>query len=210
MTSNLVSQRLSANRQCIQALQIRPNSQRRWRLFVAKNVWTRKDQNLACQPTFDDTNCPDTRRRPPREWLTRRWLKQLTRQNQDHLSVEPASKPLDGDHHRNDPPLPRKLSERCLYPRSEERLAPPRLVHRIPCCSSRVILPNWCNEKKTGSKPHWEWPTKQATNWMHTWYVDNTEEVEILSKVLSRFHVTSTLTRTADKMNCAHSWYTSS
>ena len=45
---------------------------------------------------------------------------------------------------------------------------------------------------------------------MHTGYVDITECMEILTKTSSRDQVTSTLTRTSDRVNCAQNWYTSS
>ena len=51
---------------------------------------------------------------------------------------------------------------------------------------------------------------KHAKNGMHTGYIDNTGQLYILTKTASCDHVTSTLTRTAERVNCAHSWYTSS
>ena len=51
---------------------------------------------------------------------------------------------------------------------------------------------------------------KQAQNWMHTGHVENTAQMEILTKTSSSNHLTSTLTRTADRVNCAQRWYTSS
>ena len=149
MTSNFVSQRLSADLQWTQSLQIFPNSRTHWKLSVANNVWTGKDRNLGSQATFDKTIRPDTCRNRPPEWLTRNWFKQLTRQAQQHLSINPASKLLDGDHHCNDPKLPNKLTENCVYSMCEERPATLRLVRRIPRCSFCVVLPNWCSETKS-------------------------------------------------------------
>ena len=51
---------------------------------------------------------------------------------------------------------------------------------------------------------------EHTTDWMHTGYVDNTAQMEIQNKTSSRDHITSTLPRTADRVNCAHSWYTKS
>ena len=45
---------------------------------------------------------------------------------------------------------------------------------------------------------------------MHTGYVDNTLQTEILTKTSSRELVTSTLIRTADRVNCTQCWYASS
>ena len=46
---------------------------------------------------------------------------------------------------------------------------------------------------------------KHATNWLHTGYVDNTAQIEILTETSSRDQVTSTFTRTADRVNCSQS-----
>ena len=210
MTSNLVSQSLSANLQWIQPLQICPNYQTRWKLSVANNVWTSEDRNMGSHSASDDTHCPDTRRRFPREWLTSRGLKPLTRQAPDHLPINTTLKILDEDRHCNDPMLPRKLSVGCLYPRCEERPAPICFVLRTPRCNSHAVLPNACNKTKSEDTSHWEWWTKHATNRRHTRCVDKTGQMEILTKTSLRDHVTSKLTRTADRMNCTQSWYTSS
>ena len=119
-TSNFVSRRLSADLQWTQSLQIRPNCRTRWRLSVANNVWKGEDQNLGSQWTHNSTHCPDTRWEFPQEWLTCRWLKQLTRQAQEHLWIDPVTKLFDGSHHFSDLRLPRKLSERLLYPMCEK------------------------------------------------------------------------------------------
>ena len=210
MTSNLVCQRLSAKLYWNQSLQIRQNYRTRWKLSLAHNVWASEDQNTGSQLASDGTHCRDTRRKFPQNWLIRRWLKQLTSQAPVHLSVEPTLKLPNEDRYCNDPTLPLKLSERCLYFRCEEKLAPLRFVPRTPSCSSLVILPDWCNETKSEDTSHWEWRTKHAKNWTHTGDGDNTDQMKILTKNPLREHVKFTLTWITNTVNCDQSWYTSS
>ena len=203
-------QRFSANLNWTQSLQICPNYRTRWKLSLANNVWASEDQNTGSQLASDGTQCTDIRRRLPQIWLIRRWLKQLTKQAPVHLSIEPTLKLFNEGRYCNDPTLPRKLSDRCLYPRCGRRLAPLRFVLQTPSYSSLVILPDWCSETKSEDTSHWEWWTKQATNWRHTGDGDNTEQMKLLTENPSREHVIFTLTRTTDTVNCAQSWYTSS
>ena len=42
------------------------------KLRRSKDLRKGEDQNLGSQLAFDDTHCPDTRKRLPREWLIRR------------------------------------------------------------------------------------------------------------------------------------------
>ena len=210
MTSKLVSQCLSVNLQWPQSLQVRPNCRTCWKLSVANKVWTGEDQNLGSQWNFVNTHCHDTLRMLPREWLIRGLLKQLTRQTKKHVSIDPALNFLDGNHHCYDLTLPRKLCERRLHPMCEENPPLFALFIRTPHCSSRVISPNWCNETESEGTFFWEWWTKHSKKWMHTGYVSNTGQNEILTKTSSRDHAVSTLTRTADKLNCTQSWCTSS
>ena len=209
-TSNLVSQRLSAHLQWSQSLQLRTNSRARWKLSLANNFGKGEDQNLRSQSTFDGTDCPNICKKIPREWFNRRWLKQMTRHAQEHLSIKPTSKIPNGCQHCNDLTLPRNISGEGLHSTCEERPAPVRLVLQIQRCSSRVILPKLCSETKSEGASHWEWLTKHSTEWMNTRYVNVNEQVEILTKTSSRDDITSTLTRTANRANIAHGWYTSS
>ena len=142
-------------------MQARLNCRTHWKLSAANNVSTGEDQNLASQLVSDVTHCPDTRKRLPREWLIRRWLKPLTRQAPKHLLTNPMPKHPDEDCYCYDPTLPHKLSWGCLYPRCEEKPEPLCLVFlRTPRCSSRMILLNWCNETKPEVTTHWDWWTK--------------------------------------------------
>ena len=109
--------------------------------LLPANVWTGEDENMGIQLTFDNTHCPDARRKLPRQKLIHRWLKQLTRQAPEHLSIDPTLKLPDTYRHCNDPTLPHKFSERCFYPRSEERPASLRLVLWTQRCSYRLVLP---------------------------------------------------------------------
>ena len=76
-TSNLVSGRLLASWLWILSWQARANYRRHWKLSAANSVWTSKDLNLGSQLASDDNRCSDTRKRFPWEWLIRRLLKSL-------------------------------------------------------------------------------------------------------------------------------------
>ena len=107
----------------------------------------------------DGTHCPNTRRRLPKEWLIRRWSKQLTRQAQCISQLTQHWKFLMR--------VANVTIQRCHANSPINAFIPGakkgpslRLVRRIPRCSSRVILPNWCNKTKTEGTSHWEWWTK--------------------------------------------------
>ena len=119
-TSHLVSQRLSADRLRVRSWQVRPNYRIHWELSAENSVWTGENRNMGSELASDDTHCPDTRKRFPREQLFRRWLIPLTRQAPVHLLFKPMLKFLDEDRCFSDPALPHKLSGRCLCPRFEK------------------------------------------------------------------------------------------
>ena len=155
-TSNLVSQRLSADWLWVRSWEARPNYRTHWRLTAANTVWTNEDQNLGNQLASDDT----LRERLPQEWLIRRCSKPLTRQAPVHLLFDLMLKYLDEDRCCSDPTLPHKLSWRCLCPRCKETPALRRLVPQVPRFSSRVTLSNWCSEIKSGDTSHSVWWTR--------------------------------------------------
>ena len=68
------------------------------------------------------------------------------------------------------------------------------------------ICPNDAARQNPRIQPIQDDGLKQATNWMHTGYVENTGQKTIVTKASSRDHVRSTLTRIADKVNSAESW----
>ena len=209
MTSNHVSQRLSADWLWIRSWQARPNYPTHWKLSATNSVWTSKDQNLGIQLASDDTHCLDTRRRLPREPSVRRWSKSLTHQAPMHLLFDSILKFIDENRCCSDPTLPHELSGRCLCPGGAKKH--PHLFALF--VQIHAAAPVWfcridATRQNTRRHPIENDGLKHATNWMHSGYVDNTAQMEILTKTSSRDHVTSTLTRKADRVKCDRSWCT--
>ena len=176
-TSNYVSQRLSAEWLWIRSWRARPNSRTHWRLSAANSAWASENQNLGSQLASDYAHCPDSRKRPPRGWLTRRWPKPLTRLAPVHLLFDPMLKFLDDNCCCSNPTLANRLSGRCVCPTCEETPALRRRLPQTPPYTSRVTLPTWFSETKSGDTSHSVWWTKTSNkldaNWLRRKYGAN-------------------------------------
>ena len=159
------------------------------------------------QLVFHATHCPDIRKRFPQVRLSHRWLTPPTRQAPMHSLFEKLLKIF----------LMRIAAvaiQRCQTNSLEDVYVPrskkhPHLVAFLlkfhAAAPMRPCL-NYARRQNPRIHPIQDDGLKKPTNWIHTGHVEDTEQRWILTKTSSRDHVTSTFTRTAERVNSAHSW----